>query len=41
MDTDIKLVVAYKQLLQHTKHTVKSQWVMRHADEKENRQGRK
>ena len=34
MDTDMDMVMAYKQLPQHTKHTVKFQWVMGHVDEK-------
>ena len=28
------LFMAYMQLLNHTKHTLKSQWAMGHADEK-------
>ena len=36
MDTDMDLVMAYKQLLQYIKHTVKFQWAMGHADEKKN-----
>ena len=33
MDTYMDFIMAYKQLLQHTKYTVKLQWVKGHADE--------